>query len=110
MRTRDDNRNFVFDIKDQCPVTGCQTVCVGRLRLIGVDDQILPIIAGSTNVYFVCIDNVFRTESRLEQKAKTWEQCCLENMENRIVTLNWISSKIDSTMFPSTVKMMAITL
>ncbi len=110
MRTRDDNRNFVFDIKSQCPITGCQTVCVGRLKLTGVDDQILPIISGSTMVYFVCKDNVYRTESPVEQKSKTWDQCCLENMNNRIVTMNWISSKIDATMFPNTVKKMAITL
>lgn len=107
---RDNNGKPLFDYIGVCPITGCETLCWYGLKIVGVDDTILPIVAGLTNVFAVCDDNVFRTESPVEQKSKTWDQCCLENMLNKIVTFNFVTSKIDATMFPGSVKMTQIAI
>lgn len=95
--------------KDECPLTSCDTFCFNKLKLVGVDATVLPIIAGATTIYAVVDDNVFRSASAIEIKTKSWDQT-LTDMDNRQVAYNFVTSRIDAAMFPQSVKAAIITI
>ncbi|MGL5964715.1 MAG: hypothetical protein ACRCZ2_10025, partial [Fusobacteriaceae bacterium] len=100
---RDDDNNLIFDIKESCPITGCQTVCRAKMKLQAVDDLTIPVNAlGQTDIYGACVDNIYFTSSKAEIKERKWDTM-LNDMNDRIIALNYRTSGIPA-IFPNSVK------
>lgn len=109
LSSRDDNNNFIFDYKDTCPVTGCRTICVAGMTIVGLDDLSLSVSStGITNIFCVCVDNVMYGGSNAKILERRWDTM-LVDMTDRIVAMNKVAMDIPATL-PNSVKKMVITL
>jgi hypothetical protein len=106
---RDDENRLMFNVAETCPITGCETVCRAKMKLVAVDDYTIPVSnTGQTDVYCFCADNIMFTNSVVEIKERRWDET-LNDLDDIVVYMNYRKSLIPA-MFPNSVKKMTFTI
>jgi hypothetical protein len=105
----DDNGNFKFTYENVCPTLGCTELCFAGVKLISLDDLLIPIVGVTTQAIAVVTDNVMATFSDVKQKEVSWDQC-LEGTNNRIVTMSCVKALVPPMFASDTAKIANVTI
>lgn len=105
----DDNGNFKFTYENVCPTLGCQELCFGGVKLVSLDDLLIPITGVTTQAIGVVVDNVMATYSSVVQKQVAWDQTLL-GVNNRIVTMTCVKAVVPPMFASDTAKIANVTI
>lgn len=106
---RDEQGRMIFDTLYECPITGCQTICRAKMKLVGVDDLTIPVNnLGQTDAYAVCVDNVKFSATPATIKERKWDEMLVDFID-RMVAFNKRNSGIPA-LLPNSVKKMTLTI
>jgi hypothetical protein len=76
---RDDDGRFLYNDRSTCPISGCRSICFYGIRVVEVDNAIMPNtvgaggIATSAEMIAVCTENLYGSRSATVVKSKSWE-------------------------------------
>lgn len=108
----DDNGNWKFTFQDVCPTLGCQELCFAGIKLVSLDDLLIPTTGTTTQTtqaIAVVVDNVMATYSDVKQKEVAWDQC-LEGTNNRVVTMSCVKALVPPMFVSDTARVANVTL
>jgi hypothetical protein len=72
MQLRDDNGQPLFQSEGRCPITDCISICYAGMRIKEVDQKVLPIVAGQSDVFAVVAQNIKGSYSEVQVYTKDW--------------------------------------
>jgi hypothetical protein len=74
MQLVDDNGQYIYTDKNQCPITGCLDICFYGVRVMEVSSNIMPNTAGGqADMIAVVKDLLFGSRSQTVVKSKAWD-------------------------------------
>ena len=103
MQLRDDNGQPLFKSEGLCPISNCETICYGGIRIKEIDSKILPVVAGQTDIYAAIPSHIKGTYSPVKVYTKDWTTT-LTDMDDVILAEVCVGAKVPTILAGSTAK------
>lgn len=103
LQLRDDNGQPLFRSEGVCPISNCESICYGGIRIKEIDSKILPVTAGLTDIYAAIPSHIKGSYSPVKVYTKDWTTT-LTDMDDVILAEVCVGAKIPTTLAGSVKK------